>query len=126
MKKLIYILMLVFPVVAFAQQPWYKSSSVAYAWQNVGNAGFSAGGTDYNCLSFSPSGQLYVAYCDQANEYKATVMKFDGTNWVDVGNTGFSAGSTNYESLALNPSNDSPYVAYTDYAYYWESNCNAI
>jgi hypothetical protein len=42
MKNLFYILMFLFPVVAGAQQGWYKSSPLDYMWQNVGNAGFSA------------------------------------------------------------------------------------
>ncbi len=43
MKKLIYILMFVFPVVALTQQPWYKYSPMDYAWKYVGNDGFSQG-----------------------------------------------------------------------------------
>ena len=56
MKKLFYILFFLFPVVVFAQQPWYKYSPLDYTWKNVGNAGFSAGEADYTSLAFSPSG----------------------------------------------------------------------
>jgi len=115
MKKFIYILFFLIPVVSFAQQPWYKYSPTDYTWKNVGNAGFSAGGDDYTSLAFSPSGQPYVAFEDVANSYKATVMKFDGTNWVNVGNAGFSAGGAGYTSLAFSPSNGQPYVAFIDW-----------
>jgi hypothetical protein len=50
---------------------------------------------------------------DKGNSYKATVMKFDGSNWVNVGNAGFSAGDAWYTSLAFNQSGQ-PYVAYKD------------
>ena len=82
MKKLIYILMFVFPVVAFAQQPWYKSSPLDSAWKIVGNAGFSEGTAYYTSLAFSSAGEPYVAYEDDGNSGKATVMKFDGANWI--------------------------------------------
>ncbi len=67
MKKLLYLLMFVFPIAICAQQPWYKSSPLDYIWQNVGNAGFSAGGTKYASLAISPSGQPYVVYQDYGN-----------------------------------------------------------
>jgi len=76
MKKLIYILVFLFPVIAFAQQPWYKPSPLDFAWKNVGNAGFSSGAADYTSLALSPIGQPYVAYSDGGNSWKATVKKF--------------------------------------------------
>ena len=116
MKKLLYILLFLFPVVAFAQQPWYKYSPLDYAWKNVGNAGFSAGQIGYTSLAFNPiNSQPYVAYTDSANSSKATVMKFDGSNWVYVGNEGFSAGEAHCLSLAFSPTGE-PYVAYQDLA----------
>jgi hypothetical protein len=113
MKKLICILLLVFPVVAFSQQPWYKSSPLDYMWLNVGNAGFSAGQALYISLACNPSGQPYVAYKDNGNSGRLTVVKFDGTNWVNVGNAGFSLSVVTYTSLAFSPSGQ-PYVAYSD------------
>jgi hypothetical protein len=58
-----------------------------------------------------------VAYADwgPANDGKATVMKFDGSQWQTVGTSGFSAGYASYPSLALD-SGGVPYVAYTDIA----------
>ena len=106
--------MFLYPVVLYAQQSWYKSSPLDYMWMNVGNAGFSIGVAACTSLAFSPSdGQPYVAYTDKGNSYKATVMKFDGSNWVNVGTKGFSEGEVVYTSLAFSPSGE-PYVAYRD------------
>jgi hypothetical protein len=115
MKELFYVLMFVFPLVASAQQPWYKYSPLDYIWMNVGNTIFSAGEADFTSLAFSPSDSLpYVAYMDYGNGQKATVMKFNGTKWVNVGNAGFSAGWASYTSLAFSPSGE-PYIAYEDW-----------
>jgi len=66
MKKLFYIFLIVFPVCVLAQQNWIKSSSTDYMWMNVGNAGFSSGEVFYTRLAFSPSGEPYVAFQDEA------------------------------------------------------------
>jgi hypothetical protein len=107
--------MFLFPIVGFAQQPWYKYSPMDYTWKYVGNEGFSAGEAWWICLAFSPSGQPYIAFCG-TDPSKATVMKFDGSNWENVGNAGFSAGETKYTSLAINPTDSQPYVAYMEVA----------
>jgi len=113
MKKLLYILALLFPIATFAQQPWYKSS-LDYAWKSVGQEGFTRGVATFSSLAFNPAdGLLYVAYMDYANSEKATVQKFDGTNWVNVGNPGFSTQDVAYVCLAFSPSGQ-PYVAFTD------------
>ena len=112
MKKLIYLLFFLNPLVVLAQLDGYKSSPFDYMWMNVGNAGFSAGQVADLCLALNSSGQPYVAYRDAASG-KATVMKFDGTNWVNVGTAGFSAGRVWSESLAFSPIGQ-PYVAYND------------
>ena len=108
--------MFLYPMVVCAQQSWYKSSPLDYAWKNVGNAGFSADTVNLTSLAFSPSGEPTVAYMDYGNSKKATVMKFDGSSWVNIGNAGFSAGRPYYISLAFSPSDGQPYVAYSDYA----------
>src|ERR1035437_5849547 len=113
MKRIICIIMFLYPFVGSTQQACYKSSQLDYRWKIVGNAGFSAGRADYTSLAFSPSGELYVAYTDWGNDFKATVMKYDGNNWVNVGNAGFSAGPVNFTCLACSPS-DELYVAFND------------
>ena len=115
MKKLIYILLFLFPVVAIAQQPWYKYSPLDSAWQNVGNAGFSAGEAIFTCIAFSPSGELYAGYADEGNSGKASVMTFNGTNWVYVGSPGFSLDYPDDFNLAISPSDSQPYVSYQDW-----------
>jgi hypothetical protein len=113
MKKLLYISFFFLPVIAFSQQPWYKSSPLDNAWKYVGTPFFSAGEADFITLAFSSSGQPYVAFKDYGNLLKATVTKFDGTNWVYVGNAGFSSGVTTYTNLVFSPSGQ-PYVAFAD------------
>ncbi len=82
-------------------------------WEQVGDAGFSAGGAYYTSLAFDSNNIPYVAYTDDGNSYKASVMKFDNGNWKQVGDVGFSAGVASYTSLAFD-SNNIPYVAYMD------------
>ncbi len=86
-------------------------------WINVGNAGFSIGNeVDYINLAFSPLDSLpYVAFSSWWYWFKATVMKFNGTNWVNVGNAGFSTAEADWVCFAFSPSGE-PYVAYKDWA----------
>jgi hypothetical protein len=101
-KKYSLILFLLLPFLAIAQ-----------TWNNVGTAGFSAGGANHQSLAFDSANTPYVAYSDGGNSGKTTVMKFNGTAWELVGTAGFSAGSTFYQSLAFDSAN-TPYIAYQD------------
>ena len=47
-------------------------------WDVVGSAGFSAGPVCYTSLAFAPDGTPYVAYQDEGNGGKATVMRYNG------------------------------------------------
>ncbi|MEI7898034.1 MAG: T9SS type A sorting domain-containing protein [bacterium] len=115
MKKIICILVFIFPVVTFAQQPWFNDSLQDPGWKYVGNAAFSAGVAYDVSLRFNPSDSLpYVAYQDRNLFENITVMKFNGTHWVNVGNAGFSTDFPEYVSLAFSPSDGFPYVAYSD------------
>jgi hypothetical protein len=72
------------PYVAFHSAEFGLKTSVikytgngATGWKNVGfSSGFSAGATKYISLAISPKGIPYVAYQDQKNNNKATVMAF--------------------------------------------------
>lgn len=108
-------MLLFIPFPGNAQQPGDKYSPSNYMWKDVGNAGFSAGQMEAPSLAFSSSGELYVAYCDVANSYKATVMKFDGTEWAPVGMVGFSTGTGGHPSLAFSPLDHLPYVAFREH-----------
>ncbi|HKP95768.1 MAG TPA: putative Ig domain-containing protein [Fibrobacteria bacterium] len=86
------------------------------AWENVGNAGFSAGEAANTSLALSNTGIPYVAFKDMAREGKATLMYLTTagrTAWENIGNAGFSAGEATYTSLALS-NTGIPYVAYSE------------
>jgi len=83
-------------------------------WEAVGTAGFSADRAEYPRIALDSNDTPYVVYRDAGNSYKATVMKFDGSNWQTVGTAGFSAGFADYTGIAFN-SSDIPYVVYQDY-----------
>lgn len=85
------------------------------AWAAKGAAGFSAGQVEYVSLAMDSGGNPYVAYTDNANGTRATVMRYSGTAWEVVGSAGFSANTAYFTSLALD-SNNIPYVAYFDAA----------
>jgi hypothetical protein len=92
---------------------WLSLGVTPADFELVGLAGFSAGDVNGTSLVLDSSGTPYVAFNDSANDYKATVMTYDGSDWVVVGNTGFSAGQASYVSLALD-SAGAPYVSYKD------------
>jgi len=89
--------------------------AATYVWENVGSPGFSAGGTVYSTsLAIDNSGTPYVAYRDQGNGGKATVMKYTNEGWVTVGSAGFSAGQPTFISLAIDNNSGTPYLSYRD------------
>ncbi len=87
----------------------------AQSWHFVGSEEFSAGGAGATTIAADPSGTPYVAYIDEANSNKASVMKYNGSNWVNVGVPGFSPGEVGWIALAIDPSG-TPYVTFQDYA----------
>ncbi|TAG39387.1 MAG: LamG domain-containing protein [Cytophagia bacterium] len=94
----------------------FNTQYLSAQWTNVGTTGFSAGGAIHQSMKFHPTtGEPYVAYRDDMNGGKTTVMRFNGTVWVVVGTAGFSAGQANYQSLAFHPTTYEPYVAYNDF-----------
>jgi len=117
MKKLLYTLALLLPILTIAQNPWLKSPS-DYMWMDVGNEGFSAGVVVYPNIKIDPSGQPYVAYADWGYGKNVTVMKYDDTNWVNVGYPGFSLMTADWISLAFSPIDGQPYVAFSDFMDY--------
>ncbi len=91
------------------------STNTFAQWQNVGQAGFSAGAAEYEDIAFSNANQPYVVYKDYGNGYKASVKKFDGTNWVYVGQPGFSASNSTflYTTIAFSNAGEA-WVAFRD------------
>jgi hypothetical protein len=80
-------------------------------WQHVGNPGFSKGSSAYINLKFH-NNIPYVVFKDSENNYKVTMMKFNGSTWENVGNSA----STNEIGafLELEFHNNKPYIAFDD------------
>src|SRR5439155_17247700 len=56
-------------------------------WQIIGNAGFSAGGALTTSLAISHDSVPYVAYVDNGNEAKATVMIYNSITTASLSGT---------------------------------------
>ncbi|MBA3971123.1 MAG: T9SS type A sorting domain-containing protein, partial [Bacteroidetes bacterium] len=81
----------------------------------VGAGGFSAWQANNTTIVIDSQGIPYVAYADRANDYKATVMKFDGSNWIPVGSPGLTPGIAEYPFLTID-NNDVLYLVFQDFA----------
>lgn len=66
-------------------------------WTTIGNADISPGKTNAITLALNDEHVPYISYCDFVNEYKVTVVKFDGTNWLKIYNTAIGGVETNEE-----------------------------
>jgi hypothetical protein len=104
------------PYVAFSNSyNASKCSVMSYSgstWSNVGNFGIG-GGTGYR-IAIDYLGTPYIAYTESATYgYKASVMKFTGTNWVYVGVRGFSSEYAMDINIAIDNSG-TPYVVYQE------------
>jgi hypothetical protein len=96
---------------------------VSYAsgwWKTMGNAGFS-GASAYpislaiDLSGFPSKGTPYVAYQDDANGGRATVMRYaNAAGWQTVGPACFSPGAAIGVTLAIDNKSGTPYVAYTE------------
>jgi len=98
----------------------YKATVMKYdsstsSWTAVGSVGFSAGAASVISLAISPSGVPYVAFEDDANSGKVTVMKYEASSstWKTLGRAGISSGLATFNSLVID-SSGVPYVAFTD------------
>ncbi len=84
-------------------------------WVPLGAQGFNGAPVSYVSMAFDNSGNTYVAYQDNANSFKASVMEYTGGAWTQVGTPGFSPGPVTY--LSLQVVNNVPYVAFSDGSY---------
>lgn len=88
-------------------------------WVDVGNPRFTPVDAWHPRLAIAPDGTLYVGYGNEeppysfaSLKYKASVMKFNGTEWVAAGNMEFSAGEAMTTELAITPNGDSAIMIY--------------
>ena len=89
-------------------------SGVQAAWVNVGSQNFSPGAIGSPMIVIdTAAGTPYVAFVDGNNNYKASVMKFDGTAWNTLGSAGISPGTTFNYSFTIDKFG-TPYIAYID------------
>jgi hypothetical protein len=87
-------------------------------WERVGSSDSLSGG-QVSSLALAMGGTVpYVAFSDNVNSWKASVMKYTGggtTGWEAIGSRGFTADSVGFLSLAID-SGGKPYMAYRDAA----------
>lgn len=87
-------------------------------WELVGTSESLSGG-QVSSLALAMGGTVpYVAFSDNVNSWKASVMKYTGggtTGWEAIGSRGFTADSVGFLSLAID-SGGKPYLVYRDAA----------
>ncbi|MFF2911547.1 S-layer homology domain-containing protein [Paenibacillus sp. NPDC057934] len=81
------------------------------SWEPVGNEGFSSADAYRPTIALDSNNTLYVAYIDVKENYKATVMKYNGSSWELLGRAGFTNNSIDSLSIVLD-SNNIPYIAF--------------
>ncbi|MBP6912705.1 MAG: hypothetical protein KBB86_02090 [Candidatus Pacebacteria bacterium] len=86
------------------------------SWKPAGNNGSTTGNNEIVSIVSDFNNTKYVAFGDNDENDKATVIKYDGLNsWSRVGRAGFTPDRADWVSLAAN-TYGTPYVAYSDYS----------
>jgi len=102
MKRSVFLTLLIVSISVFSHGQNDYSSNRDFGWQYVGQPGFSSNEIDWPSLKIDTLGNLYLAFQDRGNDWKASVMKFNGTSWAYVGQPGFSVGEAWTLSLSIN------------------------
>jgi hypothetical protein len=88
------------------------------SWEYVGDQGFSdlgsgwQGAADIN-LAFTSDGVPYVSFLDCSNNWRPSVLKFNGSSWEYLGTSGFTPGESGSPSLLIDHNNE-VYLAFAD------------
>lgn len=88
-------------------------SPISAQWSLVGGAGISSSVANYTVMAVDNNNVPYIAYADNGQSNKLTVLKYNGSNWTAVGSIGVSAGSVEHISMAIDGSNNI-YVGFRD------------
>lgn len=102
------------PYVAYTEGVFVKCMKFdGTNWVDVGSS-VSTSSAEYPSLVIK-NGQPVVAYQDDANASKATVMEYNGSTWTTVGSPAFSLGLADYMDLTVDSLGEM-YIAYGDAA----------
>ncbi len=96
------------------------SFSFAQSWQPVGPDDFTdpsiASGAELD-MKLDNAGYPVLAFLDNGDNWKASVLHWDGSSWIPYGTQAISSNNVNYLSLVID-ANGYPIVAYTDPDYF--------
>lgn len=81
-------------------------------WQELSLAGIADNSLSPS-IAFDNTGNLYMAYGDGSQQWRASVARFNGSSWVTLGGVGISGEQSFYHSLGISPTNE-PYFCYID------------
>lgn len=98
------------PFIAYENDDLIVNRYTGSAWTSIASGSISSGFISGADLEIGSNGQIYVAFQDQANGNKTTVVKYMNSSWSVVGAVGLTTASAINPDLALD-NNDNPYVA---------------
>ena len=86
-------------------------------WGYIGETEFSEGKATN--VTMDVYGEVpYLAYSDHENQFRVSVMKYNGTNWVYVGPPAFTAPVPDVYGVSLKMNGSVPYIAFMDRYFY--------
>lgn len=100
-------------LIAYEESYVHVKRYTGSSWVSLGsgsNSDVSSGVAAYADLKIDSNNDIYLAFQDEDNSSKTTVLNYTNSSWVVVGSAGFTSGTSTNQDLAFD-NNDNPYIS---------------
>ncbi|MBS1651659.1 MAG: hypothetical protein JSU07_06575 [Bacteroidetes bacterium] len=84
------------------------------AWTYVGQPAVASGKLGPYSLTINAKNLPVLAYQDEENNNKCSVISYNGSTWNSIGKKGFSKGAIKFPAIAIDKTTDNIYVSFVD------------